>query len=46
MEHLTAQKMITKRERALLQYMLKIIDVDEKKKKAILQQAVTLLNYV
>ena len=25
--------MITKRERALLQYMLKIIDVDEKKKK-------------
>ena len=45
-EHLTAQKMITKRERALLQYMLKIIDVDEKKKKAILQQAVTLLNYV
>lgn len=45
-EHLTAQKMITKRERALLQYMLKIIDVDEKKKKAILQQVVTLLNHV
>ena len=43
-EHLEAQKLITARERALLQYMLHIIDADEKKKKAVLQQAMSLLS--
>ena len=42
-EHLQEQKLITARERALLQYMLHIIDADEKKKKAVLQQAMSLL---
>ena len=43
-QHLQQQKMITVREGALLQYMLQIIDVDEDKKKEILQQAVSLLH--
>ena len=43
-EHLQAQKLVTAREGALLQYMLHIIDADEKKKKAVLQQAMGLLN--
>ncbi len=43
-EHLAAQKMLTARESALLQYMLKIIDADEDKKKEVLQQAMVLLN--
>ena len=43
-EHLQAQKLVTAREGALLQYMLHIIDADEKKKKAVLQQAIGLLN--
>lgn len=42
-EHLTQKKLVTAREGALLQYMLKIIDADEEKKKKVLQQAVTLL---
>ena len=42
-EHLEGQKLITARERTLLQYMLHIIDADEKKKKAVLQQAMSLL---
>ena len=43
-EHLQEQKLVTAREGALLQYMLHIIDADEKKKKAVLQQAMGLLN--
>ncbi|WP_307761480.1 CtsR family transcriptional regulator [uncultured Phascolarctobacterium sp.] len=43
-EHLAGQKLITARERALLKYMLHIIDADEAKKKAVLQQAMALLN--
>ena len=43
-EHLQAQKLLTAREGALLQYMLHIIDADEKKKKAVLQQAMSLLS--
>ena len=43
-EHLQAQKLVTAREGALLQYMLHIIDADEKKKKTVLQQAMGLLN--
>ena len=42
-EHLAAQKLITGREKTLLQYMLHIIDADETKKKAVLQQALSLL---
>lgn len=42
-QHLQQQKVITAREGALLQYMLKIIDADEVKKKELLQQAVALL---
>lgn len=42
-EHLEGQKLITARERTLLQYMLHILDADEKKKKAVLQQAMSLL---
>ena len=43
-EHLVSQKLVTAREGALLQYMLHIINADEKKKKAVLQQAMSLLN--
>ena len=43
-EHLEQQKLITARERALLKYMLHIINADEPKKKAVLQQAMSLLN--
>lgn len=43
-ENLVSQKLVTAREGALLQYMLHIIDADEKKKKAVLQQAMSLLN--
>ena len=42
-EHLEQQKLVTAREAALLKYMLNIIDVDETKKKEVLQQAVSLL---
>ncbi len=42
-QHLQQQKVITEREGALLQYMLKIIDADETKKKELLQQAVSLM---
>lgn len=38
-ERLEEQKIISGREGALLRYMLRIIDVKDKKKKAILQQA-------
>lgn len=43
-KHLAEQKLLTARESALLQYMLQIIDVDEKKKKVLLKQAVTVLD--
>ena len=43
-ENLVSQKLVTAREGALLQYMLHIINADEKKKKAVLQQAMSLLN--
>ena len=43
-EHLQEQKLITAREKVLLQYMLHIIDADEAKKKAVLQQALNLLS--
>ena len=43
-EHLEQQKLITARERALLKYMLHIINADEPKKKDVLQQAMSLLN--
>ena len=42
-EHLKAQKLVTAGESAFLHYMLQIIDADEKKKKAVLQQAMSLL---
>lgn len=42
-QHLQQQKVITAREGALLEYMLKIIDADEVKKKELLQQAVAML---
>lgn len=39
-DHLTEKRLISKREQRLLQYMFQIIDVDEEKKKVILQQAI------
>lgn len=42
-EHLQEQKLITAREKLLLQYMLHIIDANEAKKKAVLSQALNLL---
>lgn len=38
-QHLAAQRLITQRERKLLEYMLEIIDASEQKKKKVLQQA-------
>ena len=43
-EHMTSKKLVTAREGVLLQYMLKIIDADESKKKKVLQQAIGLLS--
>lgn len=43
-QHLAAQRMITQRERKLLEYMLEIIDASEQKKKKVLQQAMMRLN--
>lgn len=43
-QHLAAQRLITQRERKLLEYMLEIIDVSEQKKKKVLQQAMMRLN--
>lgn len=43
-EHLAAKRLITGRERVLLKYMLGIIDADDSRKKAVLQQAVHLLD--
>lgn len=43
-EHFAEQKIITAREKALLQYMLNIIDADEAKKQKILRQAMSLLH--
>lgn len=43
-EHLSAQKMISAREGALLKYMLNIIAADEQKKKQVLQQAMAAVN--
>lgn len=42
-EHLQEQKLITAREKLLLQYMLHIIDANEAKKKAVLSQALNIL---
>lgn len=43
-QHLAAQRLITQRERKLLEYMLEIIDASEQKKKKVLQQAMIRLN--
>lgn len=43
-QHLAAQRLITQRERKLLEYMLEIIDASEQKKKKVLQQAMRRLN--
>ena len=43
-EHLAEQRLVTSREGVLLKYMLGILDADEDRKKAVLQQAVSLLN--
>lgn len=43
-QHLAAQRMITQRERKLLEYMMEIIDASEQKKKKVLQQAMMRLN--
>lgn len=42
-QHMESKKLVTGRESVLLQYMLKIIDADEDKKKKVLQQAMGLL---
>lgn len=44
LQHLAAQRLITQRERKLLEYMLEIIDASEQKKKKVLQQAMMRLN--
>ncbi len=41
LHHWAEQRLITKREQALLQFMLQLVKVDEKGKKALLQQAIT-----
>lgn len=43
-QHLAAQRLITQRERKLLEYMLEIIDASEQKKRKVLQQAMMRLN--
>lgn len=43
-QHLAAQRLITQRERKLLEYMLEIIEASEQKKKKVLQQAMMRLN--
>lgn len=43
-QHLAAQRLITQRERKLLEYMLEIIDASEQKEKKVLQQAIMRLN--
>lgn len=43
-QHLAAQRLITQRERKLLEYILEIIDASEQKKKKVLQQAMMRLN--
>ena len=39
--HWAGQRLITKREQKLLQFMLQLVDADENRKKALLQQAIT-----
>ena len=39
--HWAGQRLITNRERKLLQFMLQLVDGDEEKKKALLKQAIT-----
>ena len=41
LEHWAGQRLITKREQRLLQFMLQLANVDEEGKKALLQQAIT-----
>ncbi len=43
-DHLTKQKMLTKRENALLHFMLHIMDTNDKRKKAVLKQALAALD--
>lgn len=43
-QHFAAQRLITQRERKLLEYMLEIIDASEAKKKKVLQQAMMRLS--
>ncbi|MDY6029894.1 MAG: CtsR family transcriptional regulator [Acidaminococcaceae bacterium] len=45
-EHIAEQRMITGRERALLEFMLNIIDTDEDEKKKLLRQAMVRLDAV
>ncbi len=40
-EHWAANRMISRREKKLLQYMMEILDADEQKKEAVLQTAIS-----
>lgn len=42
--HLAEQKLITAREKALLQYMLNILDIEDEEKKKVLKQAMGAMN--
>ena len=41
LQHWAGQRLITKREQKLLKFMLQVVNLDEKGKKALLQQAIT-----
>ncbi len=43
-DHLTQQRLLTKRENALLHFMLHIMDTNDKRKKAVLKQALAALD--
>ena len=40
-EHWAANRLISRREKSLLQYMMEILDADEAKKRAVLKTAIT-----
>ena len=40
-EHWAANRLISRREKTLLQYMMEILDADELKKRAVLETAIT-----
>lgn len=40
-EHWAANRLISRREKSLLQYMMEILDADEAKKRAVLETAIT-----